>query len=102
MMEALRSFETLVLEELHGATSQKTVFFIVAAVKTSNLSFSTIAINSFSSGIRLCGCYWLRSPHDAILRPDKRLDVTLTLYQYLINSQPRHGDGGSGGIARHS
>jgi hypothetical protein len=37
MIEALDSFETSVLQEPHGGTSQKTTFFIVTAVKTSNL-----------------------------------------------------------------
>jgi hypothetical protein len=38
MKEALGSFETLFLQEPHGVTSQKTPFFIVTAVKTSNLT----------------------------------------------------------------
>jgi hypothetical protein len=38
MMEALRSSETSVLQQLHGVTSQKTQFFIVTSVKTSNLT----------------------------------------------------------------
>jgi hypothetical protein len=38
VMEALRSSETSVLKEPHGVTSQKMAFFIVAAVKTSNLT----------------------------------------------------------------
>jgi hypothetical protein len=38
IMEAINSFETSVLKEPHGVTSQKTSFFIVTAVKTSNLS----------------------------------------------------------------
>jgi hypothetical protein len=36
MKEALRSSE--MLQESHGVTSQKTPFFIVTAVKTSNLT----------------------------------------------------------------
>jgi hypothetical protein len=36
MMEALSSSETSVLQQPHGVTSQKTAFFIVTAVKTSN------------------------------------------------------------------
>jgi hypothetical protein len=36
--EALGSFETSVLTRPHGVTSQKTTFFIVTAVKTSNLT----------------------------------------------------------------
>jgi hypothetical protein len=39
MKEALRSSETSVfLQEPHGVTSRKTAFFIVTAVKTSNLT----------------------------------------------------------------
>jgi hypothetical protein len=38
MMEALRSAETSVPAESHGVTSQKMGFFIVTAVKTSNLT----------------------------------------------------------------
>jgi hypothetical protein len=38
MMEALSSSETRFLQEPHGVTSQKTAFFIVTAVKTSNLT----------------------------------------------------------------
>jgi hypothetical protein len=35
-MEAIVSSETSVLKDPHGVTSQKTAFFIVTAVKTSN------------------------------------------------------------------
>jgi hypothetical protein len=38
MMEMLRSSETPFYQELHGATSQKTTFFIVTAVRTSDLT----------------------------------------------------------------
>jgi hypothetical protein len=38
MKEAIRSSETSILKEPHGVTSQKTAFFIVTAVKTSNLT----------------------------------------------------------------
>jgi hypothetical protein len=38
MMEALSSSEASVLTIAHGVTSQKTIFFIVTAVKTSNLT----------------------------------------------------------------
>jgi hypothetical protein len=34
MMVVLRSFEHRFLQEPHGATTQKTAFFIVTAVKT--------------------------------------------------------------------
>jgi hypothetical protein len=37
-MEAIRSSETSVLTNLHGAISEKTEFFIVTTVKTSNLT----------------------------------------------------------------
>jgi hypothetical protein len=37
--EALTSSETLFLQEPHGITSQKTPFFIVTEVKTSNLTY---------------------------------------------------------------
>jgi hypothetical protein len=39
MMEVLISSDMSVLIELHGVTSQKTPFFIVIAVKTSDLNF---------------------------------------------------------------
>jgi hypothetical protein len=38
MMKALGFSETSVLTEPHGVTSQKTAFFTVTAVKSSNLS----------------------------------------------------------------
>jgi hypothetical protein len=38
MMEALSSSECRLLQEPHGVTSQRTAFFIVTAVKTSNLT----------------------------------------------------------------
>jgi hypothetical protein len=38
MKEVLSSSETFVLSEPHGITSQKMTFFIVTAVKTSNLT----------------------------------------------------------------
>jgi hypothetical protein len=40
MKEALRSSETLVLQEPHGVTSQKTPCVLVTAVKDSNLTYS--------------------------------------------------------------
>jgi hypothetical protein len=39
MMEAISSSETQFLQELHGITSQKTTFFNVTAIKTSNLTW---------------------------------------------------------------
>jgi hypothetical protein len=42
MMEAIYSSQTSVLQDLHGVTSQKTAFFIVAAVKISNLTLSLL------------------------------------------------------------
>jgi hypothetical protein len=44
MKEALSSVETLVLTEPHGVTSQKTQFFIVTVVKTSNLTLLHLLI----------------------------------------------------------
>jgi hypothetical protein len=38
MMEALSSSETSVITEPYGVTFQKTAFFLVTAVKTSNLT----------------------------------------------------------------
>jgi hypothetical protein len=38
MMEAIRSSDTWFLQHSHAVTSQKTAFFIVTAVKTSNLT----------------------------------------------------------------
>jgi hypothetical protein len=38
MMEAIYSSETSDLPKPHGVTSQKTAFFIVTAVKTSNIT----------------------------------------------------------------
>jgi hypothetical protein len=38
MMEAILSSETSILIDPHGVTSQKTTFFIVTAVKTSNVT----------------------------------------------------------------
>jgi hypothetical protein len=43
-MEEIRSSETSVLKEPHGVTSQKTVFFIVTAVKTANLTENLLAL----------------------------------------------------------
>jgi hypothetical protein len=40
MKEGPDSSETWFLQEPHGVTTQKTPFFIVAAVETSNLTFS--------------------------------------------------------------
>jgi hypothetical protein len=44
MKETLSSSETSVLTEPHGITFQKTPFFIVAAVKTSNLTKQLIEL----------------------------------------------------------
>jgi hypothetical protein len=38
MMDAIRSSDTSVLKQSHGVASQKTAFFIVTAVKISNLT----------------------------------------------------------------
>jgi hypothetical protein len=38
MIEAILSSEMSVFQEPHGVTSQKTAFFIVSAVRTSNLA----------------------------------------------------------------
>jgi hypothetical protein len=39
MIKAIRSPKRQFVQEPHGVTSQMTAFFIVAAVKTSNLSY---------------------------------------------------------------
>jgi hypothetical protein len=44
-MEWIRSSETSVLKDPHGAISQKTAFFIVTAVKTAGLDFSRSRVN---------------------------------------------------------
>jgi hypothetical protein len=49
MKEALRSSETSVIKEPHGVTSQKTPFFIVIAVNTSNLIKSTEFLNRIAT-----------------------------------------------------
>jgi hypothetical protein len=48
MKEVLSSPETSVLKELHGVTSQKKPFFIVTAVKTSNLTRETLPCIHFN------------------------------------------------------
>jgi hypothetical protein len=53
MKEALSSSKRRFLQEPHGVTSQKTPFFIVTAVKTSNLTLSVI-VTVVSSYNRLC------------------------------------------------
>jgi hypothetical protein len=45
MMEALSSSETSVLEDLHSITSEKMQFFIVTAMKTSNLTLAALFEN---------------------------------------------------------
>jgi hypothetical protein len=47
MKEALSSSETSVITKPHDVTSQKTTFFIVTAVKTSNLTFGVKFENEF-------------------------------------------------------
>jgi hypothetical protein len=46
MKEALSSSEMPLLHEPHGVTSQKTPFFIVTAVKTSNLTGYEVIMHS--------------------------------------------------------
>jgi hypothetical protein len=49
MKEASGSSETSVLQEPHGVTTQKTPFFVVTAVKTSNLTgYRCFAIDAIS------------------------------------------------------
>jgi hypothetical protein len=47
MVEAIRSSETRFLEEPHSVTLKKTAFFIVTAVRTSNLTrYETLTVKS--------------------------------------------------------
>jgi hypothetical protein len=57
MKEALSTSETPVLKEPHGVTSQKTAFFIVTAVKTSNLTETAFSTASFA--VAYCLSYLL-------------------------------------------
>jgi hypothetical protein len=50
MKEALSSFKTSVLTRAHGVTSQKTPFFIVTTVKTSNLTWEVCSEMKRTSG----------------------------------------------------
>jgi hypothetical protein len=43
MMEAIRSSEKSILQEPHGAISQKTAFFIFIAVRKSNVEIGNSA-----------------------------------------------------------
>jgi hypothetical protein len=52
MMEALSSSETSVLTRATRSNSQKTQFFIVTAMKTSNLTTIHLRITSISAEIR--------------------------------------------------
>jgi hypothetical protein len=52
-MEAICSSETWFLQEPHGATSQKTAFFIVTAVKTTNLTMNS-GIRILVNALKLC------------------------------------------------
>jgi hypothetical protein len=51
MKEALSSSEASFLQEPHGLTSQKTPFFVVTAVKTSNLT-SDYYVCRFATEVR--------------------------------------------------
>jgi hypothetical protein len=51
MKEALGSPKRRFLQEPHGVTSQKTPFFIVTALKTSNLTIKRECWNSGSIGL---------------------------------------------------
>jgi hypothetical protein len=53
MKEALSSPKRRFLQESHGVTFQKTQFFIVAAVKTSNITSTSLARSSMS--VRIMG-----------------------------------------------
>jgi hypothetical protein len=62
MVEAASTSETSVnFYQLHGTTSQKTVIFILAAVRTRNLSHEEFSTTDFEdSGIGMlliCGIY---------------------------------------------
>jgi hypothetical protein len=48
MLQALRSSKILFSQEPHGVTSQKTAFFIVTEVKTSNLTFQEMFLTFFN------------------------------------------------------
>jgi hypothetical protein len=45
-------------QELHGATSQKTAFFIVTSMKTSNLSY-TVIIDHYYHSSYCCYCWFV-------------------------------------------
>jgi hypothetical protein len=85
MMEALSSSETSVLTRPHGVTSQKTPFFIVAAVKTSNLTRLNVLISLNTAIYILWSSWW-----DEVLKEkQKYLEKTcpnVTLYTTKLRS----------------
>jgi hypothetical protein len=60
MKEALTSSETSVLTEPQGVTSQKTPFFIVTVVKTSNLTKLMFTDNLLQKGVMFHNSVGLR------------------------------------------
>jgi hypothetical protein len=76
MMEALSSSETSFLQEIHGVTSQRTQFFIVTAVKTSNLTEAYVT--PFRS---VSGCLPLELLSDTTIRYE-------VSYIYVMKSEP--------------
>jgi hypothetical protein len=88
MMEELSSSKCRFLQELHGVTSEKTPFFIVTAVKTSNLTRLWLySVPSQWSRDRSLGidrlqtmpcAGWLRCPHRALSPVVKRREREAT------------------------
>jgi hypothetical protein len=56
MLEVLSSSETSFLQEPHGVTSQKTPFFIVTAVITSNLTYTRHVARENVSDLSTAAC----------------------------------------------
>jgi hypothetical protein len=96
MMAALRSSERRILQEPHGVTAHKTAFFIVTAVKTSNLTKNTMFRTRFFLLSEVTGhwCNHCNVSHHAGWKTT-RADLTYIMLQETtvgVTASPGHKD----------
>jgi hypothetical protein len=81
MMEAIHFSKTSALKKPHGVTSQKTIIFMVTAVKTSNLTNVSQFSELTPSHTQLlqCKCLYLFISYE-----DRPCDLVVTVLDYRI------------------
>jgi hypothetical protein len=76
------------LQEPHGVTTQKTPFFIVTAVKTSNLTLKLVTCSCELSLIKLHGATSHKTQHiiTIVMRTSKPILIILAFYTLMVKT----------------